>query len=166
MPNPRPKTPGRVTPLDQKKQQGRPRKEPPPDAAQVILHACATGANKTGVAIALGASEDVLVRWLDEHPELKQAFTQGRERERQTLHTVLYDSAIANNGRDSLIAAMFLLKARHGYVEGQQEAQANRVNVTFNIPAAQPLNQFMVIDNEPTRTESVSTKLASLTRGT
>ncbi len=140
-------------PLDEKSAHGRPRKEPPPDAAGVIRSACATGASQAGVAMALGANVDVLRRWLDEHPDLKEAFTQGREKERQTLHNVLYESAIGGNGKDSLIASMFLLKSRHGYLEGQQESQANRVSVTFNIPAATPLNQFMVLENEPTRTQ-------------
>ncbi len=158
----RPKTPGRVKAVDEKSTSGRPRKEPPPNAAEVIRNACATGASKVGVALALGTSMDVLVRWLDEQPDLKEAFTQGREKERQTLHNVLYESAIGGNGKDSLIASMFLLKSRHGYQEGQQESQANRVSVTFNIPAATPLNQFMTVENEPTRTQSLSTKITRI----
>lgn len=152
--------PGRVKDESEKLVIGRPRKQPPDDAAEVIRHACATGANKLGVAIALGVSGDVLNRWLDENTDLKEAFDQGREKERQTLHNVLYDCAVGGNGKDSLIASMFLLKARHGYVEGQQESQANRVSLTFNIPAAQPLEKFMVIDNDPdNRAEPVSAKL-------
>lgn len=145
--------------LEDKSARGKPRKEPPPDAADVIRQACATGASKVGVAVALGTCVDVLARWLDEHDDLKEAFTQGREKERQTLHNVLYESAIGGNGKDSLIASMFLLKSRHGYQEGQQEGQANRVSVTFNIPAATPLNQFMVLENEPARTQPLSAKL-------
>lgn len=154
--------PGRVKDVSDKLAIGRPRKQPPHDAAEVIRHACATGANKLGVAIALGTSADVLSRWLDENTGLKEAFDQGREKERQTLHNVLYECAVGGNGKDSLIASMFLLKSRHGYVEGQQESQANRVSVTFNIPAAQPLEKFMVIDDANNRAEPVSAKL---TRG-
>ena len=158
----KPKTPGRVVPVEEKQTAGRPRKEPPADAAEVIRQACATGANKMGVAMALGTNGDVLARWLDEHADLKEAFAQGRETERKTLHNVLYDAATTGTGKESLIAAMFLLKSRHGYQEGQQESQANRVSVTFNIPAATPLNQFMVIDNEPNhRAERVSAKSIS-----
>ena len=72
---------------------------------------------------------------------------QGREKERQTLHDVLTNAAKGGN----IVSAIFLLKARHGYVEGQQENQANRVSVTFNIPGATPLDKFnntMVIDND------------------
>ena len=155
----KPKTPGRVIPVDEKQTAGRPRKEPPPDAAEVIRQACATGANKIGVCMALGCSADVLDRWLDEDPALAEAFAHGRETERKTLHNVLYQTAISGSGRDALIAAIFLCKSRHSYLEGQQESQANRVSVTFNIPAATPLNQFMVIENEPNhRAERVSEK--------
>ncbi len=140
-----PKTPGRVKPVQDKLQMGRPRKEPPPDAAEVIRQATATGASKLGTAMALGVNADVLIRWLDESPELKAAFDEGREKERATLHNVLYLAAMAG----AVVPALFLLKARHGYVEGEQDGQANRVSITFNIPGALPLDKFMVIENEP-----------------
>lgn len=105
--------------------------------------------------MALGCSMQVLDRWMDENPALKEAFSQGREKERQMLHDVLTNAAKSGN----VVAAIFLTKARHGYIEGQQEAQANRVSVTFNIPAATPLNQFMVIDDADTRTQSIPAKL-------
>lgn len=108
--------------------------------------------------MALGTSADVLARWLDEHPELKSAFDEGREKERASLHNVLYEAAMAG----AVVPALFLLKARHGYQEGQQDGQANRVSVTFNIPGAQPLEKFMVIENANDRVQSVSTQL---TRG-
>lgn len=156
----RPKTAGRVIPLEDKLTEGRPRKLAPPDAADVIRKVCATGSNKRGVAMALGCDITVLDRWMDEAPELKQAFDEGREKERQTLHNIVYETAISGSGKDSLLAAFYLLNSKHGYVSGQQESQANRVSVTFNIPAAQPLEQFMVLENDPTdpRTQSVSAK--------
>ncbi|OLP04938.1 hypothetical protein BLL52_3758 [Rhodoferax antarcticus ANT.BR] len=97
--------------------------------------------------MALGVADSVLSRWLEEYPELHAAFSEGREKERQTLHNALYTAATTQGDKGGLIAAMFLLKARHGYQEGQQEGQANRVSVTFNIPGAQPLDKYMVIEN-------------------
>lgn len=48
---------------------------------------------------------------------------------------------------------MFLLKARHGYREGDQAAEANRVSINFQMPGvALPLAQFQVIENEPRET--------------
>ena len=152
---PRGKAPGRVKPEDEKQPMGRPRKQPPTDAAEVITAACSVGASKAGVAMALGVNADVLSRWLDERADLKQAFDEGRETERKTLHSVLYEAATKGTGKDALIAAMFLLKSRHGYREGDQEGYGNRVSVTFNIPGAQPLSQFMTIENENNRTESL-----------
>lgn len=136
---------------------GQPRKEPPANALEVIRKAASTGASRRGVAMALGVHTTVVQRWLEESDELKEAFEQGRETERQTLHNVLYDCAVGGQGKDSLIAAMFLLKARHGYREGEQATEANRVSVNFNIPAAMPLDQFTVIENDPkSRTERIS----------
>ena len=148
MTQPRGKAVGRVKPEGEKLHIGRPRKEPPADAEEVIRAACAVGASKIGVGMALGVNVDVLNRWLDERADLKQAYDEGKETERKTLHSVLYEAATKSTGKDSLIAAMFLLKSRHGYREGDQDQQANRVSVTFNIPGAQPLSQFMTIDHE------------------
>ncbi len=141
---------------------GRRRLKAPPDIEAVILDAASRGAySERSIAAALGVHRSVLQRWLQERPELQEFVDRGRERERQTLHSVLYERAIdPNSGRDGIIAAIFLLKARHGYIEGEPMQQGNRVNVTFNIPAALPMDKFMVIENaaEP-RTEPVSSAL-------
>lgn len=119
------------------------RKEPPPDARDTILAAAAGGATKRGVAIMLGTSFQVFDRWLDENHELQEAFERGRELERQTLHNTLYKTATEGTGKEKLVAAMFLLKARHGYREGEQEQQGNRVNITFNLPGALKPTEFI-----------------------
>jgi hypothetical protein len=54
---------------------------------------------------------------------------------------------------------MFLLKARHGYREGDQQEQANKVSVTFNLPGAMTAEQYKVIEQvantkEPKRLEN------------
>lgn len=151
----RPRTIGRVVPAASKLKEGRPRKVAPPDAADVIRNVTATGASKVGVCMALACSTDVLDRWLNEDPALAEAFAHGRERERQTLHNVLYDAAVGGN----IVASMFLLKARHGYVEGQQEGQVNRVSINFSLPGAMSLKDFGVIENEPSnRDQHLSAK--------
>jgi hypothetical protein len=148
---------GKTVPDEFKLVNGRPRKQAPPDAEGIIREATAKGASIQGVAMALACDRDVLKRWLDESPVLMKAFSEGREKERQTLHSVLYDCAVAGQGKDSLIAAMFLLKSRHGYVEGQQENQANRVSINFTIPGAQPLENYRIIEND-NRAESIPAK--------
>jgi len=144
------KLPGRVKAPEDKRCVGRPMKMPPPDALEVIRATTSTGATKRGVAMALGVNLDVLARWLAEHPELAEAFAEGRETERRVLHARLFELATKGEGRDSLIAAMFLLKSRHGYVEGEKDAQTNRVSINFQLPGAQPLNT-LVIDNDADR---------------
>ena len=78
---------------------------------------------------------DTFKRWLDADPRLRQAFEEGKEIERESLHRTLYEAAIYK--RD-LNAAQFLLKARHSYREQEPEDNRNKVSITFNIPAAAP----------------------------
>lgn len=115
-------------------------------AAKAIYACAAGGFSVVGVAQALGTSKDTLGRWLDEYPELKEAFDQGREQERYMLHNKLYRLAME---QDNASAAMFLLKARHGYREGDQGETANRVSINFTLPGALPMEQFAAIDVTP-----------------
>jgi hypothetical protein len=129
---------------------GRPRKLAPPDAAPRIEKAAADGASMGGIATTLGIDQEILRRWIDEDPALKEAIDRGREAERHVLHSGLVQAAHSGN----IVAAMFLLKARHGYREGDQGDTANRVSITFNLPGALKPEQFMTVENDPsTRTE-------------
>jgi hypothetical protein len=121
----------------------------PHDAAARIERLAAEGHSLLGIARGLGVGKDALSRWLDEQPALKQALEAGREVERHTLHNVLYRLATEANDK---IAAMFLLKARHGYREGDQEQQANRVSINFQLPGAMKREQI-TIENESTKPE-------------
>jgi len=125
---------------------GRPLKQPPANAEKIIRELSATGHAIIGIAHQLGTSPDTFRRWLDENETLKAALDQGREKERHTLHNVLYTAATVDK---NCTAAMFLLKARHGYREGDQNEQANRVNIVFQLPGAMKLDQFKVIPNDP-----------------
>ena len=108
-------------------------------AAKTIYACAAGGFSVVGVAQALGTSKDTLARWFDEYPELKTAMDEGRETERHMLHNKLCRLAIEH---DNASAAMFLLKARHGYREGDQGETANRVSINFTLPGAMSLDQF------------------------
>lgn len=123
---------------------GQPRKEPPQDAAHHIRAFAADGFSIVGVAEKFGIERKTLERWLTDFPELREAFDRGREKERHTLHNRLFRLAMeADDERASSIAAMFLLKARHGYKEGDPGEQANRVSITFNMPAALSREDFL-----------------------
>ncbi len=128
---------------------GRPRKVAPPDAAKIIQAAAADGFTQIGIAQLMGANLECLKRWMEEDPALKEAFAFGRETERRTLHNVLYRAATEGTSKDSLIAAMFLLKSRHGYKEGEPTDQNSRVQIEIKLPGALTSEQYgKVIDHE------------------
>ena len=112
------------------------------DAADHILALAADGFSMVGVAARMRTSKETLARWFEERPELQAAFDQGREKERWALHNMLYRQAMEKGNAS---AAMFLLKARHGYREGDQSENAGRVNVTIALPGAMTLAQFTSI---------------------
>jgi hypothetical protein len=118
---------------------------PPADAAERIRALAADGFSVIGVAHGLGVGKDAFNRWLVDHPDLKDAFDEGREAERHALHNLLYRQAMEQG---NATAAMFLLKARHGYREGDQSESGNRVNVTIALPGAMTLQQFTSIGKE------------------
>lgn len=121
------------------------RKLPPHDAAARIEKLASEGWSIKGIAKALGTDHETLGRMLDDHPPLRAGFDAGRERERHALHNSLYTAAM--NGQ--IAAAMFLLKARHGYREGDQSDTANRVSIEFKLPGALKPEQFTTVENEP-----------------
>lgn len=123
---------------------GQPRKEPPADAAHHIRAFAADGFSIVGVAEKFGIERKTLERWLSDFPELREAFDRGREKERHTLHNRLYRIAMeSDDDKAASIAAMFLLKARHSYREGDQ-LESNRVNVVINLPAPRNMSEFIV----------------------
>lgn len=125
-------------------QGGRPRKEPPPDAALRIRELSEQGYNRISIANYMGVSVDTLRRWMNEHSDLNEQFQLGREKERFDLHNMLYRKAM--NG--DTIAAMFLLKSQHSYREGEQhDANGARVQINFTLPGALPLSAFPVIEH-------------------
>jgi hypothetical protein len=127
------------------KKLGRPLKLAPADAAERIRQLAAKGHSLLGVAVGLGTSIATFNRWIDEDAALKEAFEEGREKERHTLHNMLYQAAIEGG---NTTAAMFLLKARHGYKEGAEANAGNHVNITFTLPGAMSMQEFGVIENE------------------
>ncbi|SNT30397.1 hypothetical protein SAMN06265795_12343 [Noviherbaspirillum humi] len=129
-----------------KRGRGQPPKEPPPDAAERIRALAADGFSMRGVAAGLGVVQDTLRKWFDHDQALKEAFELGRERERHVLHNVLYRAAVEDG---NLTAAMFLLKSRHGYKEGQDPSEAGgRVTINFSLPAAMPAANFMTVSHD------------------
>lgn len=130
---------------------GRPPKPPPADAAERIEQLAAEGRPVVGVAVSMKTTREVLRRWMSEHPELSEAFERGRERERHELHQILINNA--RDGEKPNINAMFILKCRHAYREGDPGEQPQRISVTFNLPGAMTRGDFLrtvVADETPT----------------
>jgi hypothetical protein len=94
---------------------------------------------------------------------LQRAFDEGREKERHALHNMLYRQAME---KGNATAAMFLLKARHGYREGDQNEAGNRVQILFALPGAMTMEEFTTIGNGPAdnRNERVSAPRIALAR--
>lgn len=122
----------------------KPRKDPPADVHERARALAADGWSVRGIAQHLGVSFDTWLRWTSEDAALVEAVAQGREAERHVLHNKLFRMATEGDDKQAMIAAMFLLKARHGYREGEQGEAANRVAITFNLPGAQPLETFAI----------------------
>jgi len=142
------------------RKRGRPQKVAPTNAAARIAAYAATGHALVGIARLLGTTKEVLRRWIEEDPALEEALAQGREAERFTLHNVLYRAARKGN----IVAAMFLLKARHGYREGDQAEHANRVSINFTLPGAVEPEQFKVIEHDDAGHKPLALPAARLTR--
>ena len=123
---------------------GRKPKTPPANAAARIEAFAAAGHDVIGIAKVFGTTKDVLARWVKEDPAIGEAMEAGREAERYALHNRLYRAAMKGN----IVAAMFLLKARHGYKEGDPANSGNRVQINFTLPAAVNEEQYKVIENE------------------
>lgn len=121
---------------------GRKPSVPPADAGERIHALAADGFSVLGIARNMGVAKETLAKWMEADTAMQEAFEQGRETERYTLHNLLYRQAMEQG---NATAAMFLLKARHGYREGDQSGQGNRVNVTIALPGAMTLQQFTAI---------------------
>jgi hypothetical protein len=122
---------------------GKPEKRPPPNAAERIERLAADGCTSiVDLAAALRVDRGTLRRWLLEDESLQLAFAIGREKERDELHRILIRDA--RDGEKPNVNAMFLLKARHGYREGEPaDSGIPRVSVTFNLPGAMSRDDFL-----------------------
>lgn len=83
----------------------------------------------------------------ERQPEVQEALDRGRAKEHDALAAKLYETAMEGN----VIAGMFLLKARHGYREGEPlKGGGSNVQVNINLPAAMtPEDYRRMIDATP-----------------
>lgn len=115
-----------------------PEKFPPKNAEQIVEKLASQGNSEKTIAKALGISHDTWPKWKDtKYPELGEALQRGRAIEHDQLVGALFDTAINGKGAQAVTAAIFLLKARHGYRENEPLDQGGpQVNITFELPGS------------------------------
>lgn len=139
------------------KKSGRKKKTAPAvvSTATIIEAMAADGRTVVGIAKSLNTSNETLIRWMEDDPELAQAFARGKETERHELHNSLRRAA----RRGNINAATFLLTHRHGYRSTDGGDSANKVAITFTLPGAKSIEDYKVIEHETTTpNEPVSAK--------
>ena len=125
-----------------RKPTGRPRKTLPANAIEIISGLASKGFTETAIAAALGMDGKTWHKLREENPKAKAAWAEARAQERDALVNVLYQAAI---DKGNCVAAMFLLKSRHGFrdqgpIDGS--AEGPRVGIVFNLPAALPADAY------------------------
>jgi len=105
----------------------------PADACNIIRDLAAKGCHEATIAKALGISHDTWQKRRDETPEFQRALTEGRAIEHDVLVSTLMEAATKSK---NVTAAIFLLKARHGYKDTGETLVNNKVSITFELPGA------------------------------
>ena len=113
--------------------------EPPANAAEIVQKACENGCTNEQIATALGIGRKLLNEWKERYPAIEEAFHLGRAVEHDKLVNALF---VAATQKGNITAGIFLLKARHGYVEGVPLVQ-NSVSVNFTLPGAMTPEQYV-----------------------
>ena len=101
------------------------------------------GWRQTDICLALNMDFRTWKRLLQDDPEAKAAYDSGLGAEHQALVGKLFDTAVNAKGREAVTAAIFLLKARPGYREGEplEAIQTPTVSIV-NLPAPLTPEQY------------------------
>jgi hypothetical protein len=125
------------------------------DQLPLIEEMAARGCNEITIARACGIRcNKAWQKAREAQPEVADALASGRAVEHDMLVSKLHTLAMGGNA----IAAMFLLKCRHGYREGEAQA-APQLNVTISLPGAMaPENYEKVIGHGTTESQQLPSK--------
>ena len=116
----------------------RPFERLPPGSRDALLSMASNGLKESTAAKALGVPLHEFRRVITKNPEGKALWQEALSVERDALIGVLFNRAIEGDTK----AAQFLLAARHGMTEKQVEQGGDRVNITFQLPAALNPEQY------------------------
>lgn len=123
---------------------GRPRKTLLREHYPLISELAGRGVSECNIAKALGMSHDTFARIKREDKHAAAALTEGKAVEHDALLNPLFEAATKGN----IVAAMFLLKCRHGYREQVDLTPQNAVQITFQIPGALAPDQYTRLINQ------------------
>lgn len=120
--------------------EGKPREhEPTPEDIQQIERLAAGGHGITSIQKHLGIHKNTWKRWKEENPEIMEAYRAGLAAEE--VHLVTELRRILSE-KDNPVPGIFLLKTRHGYIEGSQQGPDNRVQIAVTLPAPLKPSQY------------------------
>ena len=102
----------------------------------VVRKMAAAGHNLAVIAHSLGVGTGTLSRAMERQPDVRTAYDLGRASEEHFLVGKLRSAANKGN----IVAAIFLLKARHGYIEGAPPP--TQVGVQIVLPDALTTEQY------------------------
>ncbi len=117
-------------------------KDLPHNALEIVEDMARRGCSVISISRALRISSETFYQWRKKGiaPELFEAFAAGRAREHDTLVGDLHRASKAGN----VVAALFLLKCRHGYREGEHaDGRAGNVQISINMPGASKPDHYV-----------------------
>lgn len=133
----------------------RPFERLPPGSRDALLAMAGNGLRESTAATALGVPLHEFRRVITKNPEAKALWQEALSVERDALINALFNRAIEGDTK----AAQFLLSARHGMSEKQTESLGDRVNITFQLPAAMSPDQYTkLVQSEPAKLSSKENK--------
>jgi hypothetical protein len=99
-------------------------------AVGAVEAAAAAGVSTAGIAALLGCSREALRQMRERQPELDAALSRGLA----SFEAELVGHLVAAMRKGAFVPAIFLLKARFGYREG--DAPESKPNIIINLPDA------------------------------
>jgi len=126
----------------------RPFERLPPGSRDTLLSMARNGLKESTAATALGVPLNEFRRVIAKNPEAKALWQEALSVERDALLGALFNKAMEGDSK----SAQFLLSARHGMNEKATETPGERINITFQLPAALSPDQYTkLVQNEPAK---------------
>lgn len=116
----------------------RPFEKLPPGSRDALLSMAGHGLKESTAAQALGMPLHEFRKVIKKNPDARALWQEALSVERDALIGALFNRAIEGDTK----AAQFLLSARHGMSEKQPDQLGDRVNITFQLPAALNPEQY------------------------